>query len=249
MGQERCFVVRSVEVGKATVIEGAASAPVCVTPVDRFPPAAPSGLHGDRGGGGIDLSWTAVDAADLAGYIVLRGEGAGGTLQPLMATPDRRDAVSRHAACVPASPTSTSSSRQDKPRQHEQSNRIADGHSVDNAARNASSAIESTTAARRSTSPSARAAGGSSTATSSARSRRARDLVARASGCWRRSCRRRSSASASTTRITRPSRTSRCRPSRCSSSSRRTAVIGPGAAIEAPAWAGRDRPRGRARAS
>jgi fibronectin type 3 domain-containing protein len=35
----------------------------------------------------IRLDWSAVPASDLAGYIVLRGEGAGDTLQPLTAAP------------------------------------------------------------------------------------------------------------------------------------------------------------------
>ena len=36
----------------------------------------------------VTLIWTGVDAADLGGYVVLRGEGAGENMQPLM-----RDAV------------------------------------------------------------------------------------------------------------------------------------------------------------
>ena len=41
MGRQRCFVVRPVETTGSTTIEGAPGEPVCVTPVDRFPPAAP----------------------------------------------------------------------------------------------------------------------------------------------------------------------------------------------------------------
>jgi len=41
-------------------------------------------LAGDTG---VDLSWTASASTDLAGYIVLRAEGANGTLQPLTPQP------------------------------------------------------------------------------------------------------------------------------------------------------------------
>jgi hypothetical protein len=90
MGRERCFAVRSVEVGKNTVIVGAVSAPVCETPMDTFAPAAPERVTAIASPGGIDLSWTGAEAADLAGYVVLRGEGAGGTLQALMTSPIAR---------------------------------------------------------------------------------------------------------------------------------------------------------------
>jgi fibronectin type 3 domain-containing protein len=70
-----------------TTVEGAAGEPVCETPVDRFAPAAPAQLAALPGDGGIELTWVAVTAADLAGYVVLRGDGAGGTLQALMTTP------------------------------------------------------------------------------------------------------------------------------------------------------------------
>jgi hypothetical protein len=87
IGKERCFVVRSVEIVKNTVIEGAASDPVCATPADTFPPPAPERFVAMPAAGAIDLSWAAADVPDLAGYVVLRGEGAGGTLQALMTSP------------------------------------------------------------------------------------------------------------------------------------------------------------------
>ena len=86
-GRERCFTVRTVEVTAGVTSLGPPSAPACVTPVDRFAPAPPTGLNAFQGEGVIDLLWTASTAADVAGYIVLRGEGADGTLQPLMSTP------------------------------------------------------------------------------------------------------------------------------------------------------------------
>ena len=57
-------------------IEGSASVPVCVTPRDSFPPTAPAGLEAVGGAGVISLIWEAVEAPDLAGYLVFRGEGA-----------------------------------------------------------------------------------------------------------------------------------------------------------------------------
>ena len=87
VGREQCFVVRSVAAGPGVVALGVASKPTCVTPVDRFAPAAPAGLNAFPGDGAIELLWTASPSADVAGYIVLRGEGPDGTLQPLTATP------------------------------------------------------------------------------------------------------------------------------------------------------------------
>ena len=40
-GAERCYVVRAVTVVAGIAIESDATPPVCVTPVDTFPPAAP----------------------------------------------------------------------------------------------------------------------------------------------------------------------------------------------------------------
>ena len=87
MGRERCFVVRSVIVATGVAAIGTPSRPSCVTPVDRFAPAAPTALNAFPGDGAIELLWTASASADVTGYIVLRGEGPDGTLQPLTATP------------------------------------------------------------------------------------------------------------------------------------------------------------------
>ena len=83
-GTEQCFVVRTAVKVDNTTIEGPPGPAACVTPVDKFPPPAPAGLTGVPGAGAITLIWNAVDAPDLGGYIVLRAEGAGETLQPLM---------------------------------------------------------------------------------------------------------------------------------------------------------------------
>ena len=86
-GKEECFVVRSViSIGTVT-IESAAPEPACVTPVDTFPPKAPTGVNPVASEGMISLIWNANTEADLAGYVVLRGEAPGATLQPLMPSP------------------------------------------------------------------------------------------------------------------------------------------------------------------
>jgi len=86
-GKPRCFVVRALAVTGPTFIEGAPSDPACETPVDTFPPSPPTELRAIPEEGGVTLSWNAVTADDLAGYIVLRGEGGGDRLLPLMSAP------------------------------------------------------------------------------------------------------------------------------------------------------------------
>ena len=87
LGTEQCFVVRTVEVVGAVSLIGDPTAPSCVTPVDTFPPAPPSELRGSPGDSGIELTWTAPASADVAGYVILRGEGASDTLQRLTTAP------------------------------------------------------------------------------------------------------------------------------------------------------------------
>jgi len=58
-----------------------------VTPKDTFPPAAPKGLAAVASPGVINLIWDANHEADLAGYLILRGEAPGDTLQPLVKDP------------------------------------------------------------------------------------------------------------------------------------------------------------------
>jgi hypothetical protein len=86
-GKPRCFVVRAVQKAFDVTIVGEAAAPACITPVDRFPPEAPTDLVASAGDAAVQLSWTASAATDLAGYVVLRAEGANGTLQPLTPQP------------------------------------------------------------------------------------------------------------------------------------------------------------------
>lgn len=86
-GTERCFEVRPVDqVFGATVI-GLPSPRTCFTPKDTYPPAAPRSLAAIAGAGVINLIWDANSESDLAGYIVLRGEAPGDTLQPITKEP------------------------------------------------------------------------------------------------------------------------------------------------------------------
>jgi hypothetical protein len=86
-GRERCLALRTVVVAGPVTSESAPTTPVCVTPVDRFPPAAPVNLQAIQEAAGVTLVWSAVEAPDLAGYIVLRGDSAGENMQALVSDP------------------------------------------------------------------------------------------------------------------------------------------------------------------
>ena len=88
-GKERCFVVRSVAAVGTAFIESDPSDPICLTPRDTFPPAAPKNLQAVGSAGVVNLIWDANKEPDLAGYLVLRGEAPGDTLQPLTPEPIR----------------------------------------------------------------------------------------------------------------------------------------------------------------
>ena len=88
-GKEQCFVVRSVATVGTAMIESSPSDPICVTPTDTFPPAAPKNLQAVGSAGVINLIWDANTDADLAGYLVLRGQAPGDTLEALTAAPIR----------------------------------------------------------------------------------------------------------------------------------------------------------------
>jgi hypothetical protein len=85
-GKQRCFAIRAVDVTGNAALESEAL-PICVTPKDTFPPPAPTNLNGLPDNGAVQLRWDPVTAPDLAGYLVLRGEGTGDTLQPLTTAP------------------------------------------------------------------------------------------------------------------------------------------------------------------
>ena len=86
-GVERCFEVRPVDQVFGVTVIGPASPRACITPQDTFPPAAPKSLQAIAGSGVINLIWDANTDADLAGYLVLRGEAPGDTLQAITTTP------------------------------------------------------------------------------------------------------------------------------------------------------------------
>lgn len=99
-GKEQCFVVRTIQTIENVTIESDASAPACVTPLDRFPPAAPKGVRAVAEDGAVNLVWDQNTEADLAGYVILRGETPGETLQPLMNQPIK-DATYRDTTVKP----------------------------------------------------------------------------------------------------------------------------------------------------
>jgi hypothetical protein len=84
---ERCYLARSVRVAGAASIQGPASPVACITPVDHYPPPAPASLSAIQEGQAITLIWPGVEASDLAGYVVLRGDGAGEIMRPLVRRP------------------------------------------------------------------------------------------------------------------------------------------------------------------
>ena len=88
-GKEQCFSVRSVATVGTALIESDASNPICVTPRDTFAPAAPATLQAVGSAGVVNLIWDANKEADLAGYLVLRGEAPGDRLLPLTPEPIR----------------------------------------------------------------------------------------------------------------------------------------------------------------
>jgi hypothetical protein len=69
--------------------ESPASAKTCVTPIDVFAPPVPQSLSAVGSVGTISLIWEGVDAADLAGYLVLRGPAPDGPMTPLFDAPIR----------------------------------------------------------------------------------------------------------------------------------------------------------------
>ena len=72
---------------ETVTIEGVQSAPACLTPLDKFPPAAPKGLRAVAEDGAISLVWDQNGEADLGGYMVLRGEAPGDMLAPITPQP------------------------------------------------------------------------------------------------------------------------------------------------------------------
>lgn len=99
-GEEICFQVRTVDVAGAIQLESAPSPPVCITPRDEFPPAAPRGLAAVATPGAVQLIWDANTEPDFAGYLVLRADTPDETLRPLTPAPIRETGF-RDATAVP----------------------------------------------------------------------------------------------------------------------------------------------------
>jgi len=86
-GRRRCYTVRAVRGIEPAVRVGEASPETCLTPIDTFPPAPPQSLNTVASEGVVNLIWAPNAEPDLGGYIVLRGEAPGDTLQPLTSRP------------------------------------------------------------------------------------------------------------------------------------------------------------------
>ena len=89
-GVSRCYTVRGVRGAGPDARIGDASPPACVTPVDTFAPAPPRSLAAVATEGAISLIWEPNQELDVGGYVVLRGEAPGDTLQPLTQVADAR---------------------------------------------------------------------------------------------------------------------------------------------------------------
>jgi hypothetical protein len=98
LGSERCFVVRPVDILNGLHVRGPASPMACASFEDTFPPAPPGQLDAVATPGTISLIWESSAAADLAGYLVLRGEAGSAKLaaltsEPVLGTSYRDDTV------------------------------------------------------------------------------------------------------------------------------------------------------------
>jgi hypothetical protein len=86
-GREICVSVRTIQATGAVTVEGPGVDPVCVTPVDRYPPPVPTGLRVIQEGTVVTVIWDGVEAPDLAGYVVLRAASAEAEMVPLLRDP------------------------------------------------------------------------------------------------------------------------------------------------------------------
>jgi len=66
-----------VDTGDQKFAESDLSAPQDITPIDVFPPGAPTGLRADVAPGSIELVWDRNTEPDLAGYRIYRSTGDG----------------------------------------------------------------------------------------------------------------------------------------------------------------------------
>ncbi len=73
-GRRQCYLVSAVRGRNETAVEGHPSTSACVTTIDVFPPAPPTGVSPIAAEGAISLVWEANSERDLQGYFVWRGE-------------------------------------------------------------------------------------------------------------------------------------------------------------------------------
>jgi hypothetical protein len=85
--RQQCYEIRAARGVAPQLVEGDPSPRVCVTPIDTFPPVAPSGLTAVAAEGAIGLLWEPNVDLDLGGYVVLRGKAGDATLLPLTDAP------------------------------------------------------------------------------------------------------------------------------------------------------------------
>lgn len=86
-GAQRCYTVRALDMVDSLPVQGPASPPTCVTPIDTFAPQAPAGVIAVASRDAISLVWDPSPERDVAGYRVLRRTAPGATLQSLTAEP------------------------------------------------------------------------------------------------------------------------------------------------------------------
>lgn len=77
-GETYAYSLRSVVKNGQSVVTSDFSAPVTITPVDRFPPAVPQGLAALAASSSIELTWEQNTENDLRGYYVYRAAGDAG---------------------------------------------------------------------------------------------------------------------------------------------------------------------------
>jgi hypothetical protein len=76
-----------VKLGNNKEAESDLSAEASITPVDKFPPAAPSGLRPSAAVNSIELAWDRNNESDLAGYRIYRAILTPGAVTALAAAP------------------------------------------------------------------------------------------------------------------------------------------------------------------